>query len=84
MIQKSTFIALCGSLLLSLCAGCTTHQRYYGCHVPCKYCAPPPLPYTEYKGCPCHSCAAEKILAGAAARSSKEPPTSDDGVQATN
>jgi hypothetical protein len=63
MTPKATLISLCGPLLLLLCAGCApSHQRYYGCHVPCKYCAPAPLPYTEYHGGPCHSCAAAKYL----------------------
>ena len=45
---------------------CTAYFWYDECRVPCKYCAPQPLPHVSYCGCPCHSCAAEPYLADAA------------------
>jgi hypothetical protein len=55
-----------GLLLTALFAvvGCAPAYHWYeGCRVPCKYCAPCPLPYPTYEGCPCHSHAAEPYLA---------------------
>lgn len=49
--------------MISAGAGCApAYHCYSGCCVNCKYCTPPPLPYTEYKGCVCHSCVAERYL----------------------
>ena len=52
------------SVLLTT-AGCAPAYHWYDeCRVPCKYCAPNPLPYSTYCGCPCHSNAAEPYLMG--------------------
>ena len=50
-------------LAMILAGGCApAYHSYSGCYVNCKYCAPPPLPYTHYEGCVCHSCAASQYL----------------------
>lgn len=56
--------------LATLAFGCAPayHRYSRGC-VPCKYCAPPPLPYSPY-GCACHSQQAEPYLGA-----SPESPT---------
>jgi hypothetical protein len=44
-------------------SGCAPAYHHYSeCHVNCRYCAPPALPYMHYDGCVCHSCAASKYL----------------------
>lgn len=63
MTHVKTLASLVASLLMTLAAGCApAYHSYSGCQVDCKYCAPPPLPYTRYDGCVCHSCAASKYL----------------------
>ncbi|MCA9246189.1 MAG: hypothetical protein KDA42_03710 [Planctomycetales bacterium] len=48
--------------VLLLVTGCASaYHDYAGCHVPCRYCSLPPLPYTQY-GCACHCCAASAYL----------------------
>ncbi len=43
--------------------GCAPGYRCYrGCHVDCRYCPPPPLPYSLYDECVCHSCPARPYL----------------------
>lgn len=50
-------------------AGCASaYHSYSGCCINCKYCTPPPLPYTQYPNCVCHSSVAERYLI-------TEPPT---------
>ncbi|QDU74544.1 hypothetical protein Pan97_15530 [Bremerella volcania] len=50
-------------LALTLAVGCApAYHSYSGCRVDCKYCAPPPLPYTHYEGCVCHSSAVSQYL----------------------
>jgi hypothetical protein len=47
----------------SLTVGCApAYHSYAGCTIDCQYCVPPPLAYTHYAGCVCHSCAASKHL----------------------
>jgi hypothetical protein len=59
-----TLLSLALLFFAILVPGCApAYHCYSGCRVPCKYCAPSPLPYTEYCGCPCHSKAAERYLA---------------------
>lgn len=49
------------ALITATGSGCATAYRCYpGCRVPCKYCAPRPLPYSSYFDCACHSTAAER------------------------
>ncbi|GIX05093.1 MAG: hypothetical protein KatS3mg114_0962 [Planctomycetaceae bacterium] len=51
------------ALAMTLAMGCAPAYRCYsGCHVNCRYCPPPPLPYVCYPGCVCHSCAASQYL----------------------
>jgi|GEM_PF-2321660 len=67
-------------LILILASGCApTYHSYSGCHVECKYCAPEPLPYSHYKGCVCHSCAAAKYLALPAQPIEENSPSENDG-----
>jgi len=58
------FFAYAFGLLLLVDSGCApAYHEYSSCCINCRYCALPPLPYTHYKGCVCHSCAASKHLA---------------------
>ncbi len=62
MLHRKRLAAL-APLLMTLAAGCAPAYRCYSdCRVPCKYCASPPLPYTQYDGCVCHSCVSAKYL----------------------
>jgi len=57
------FMTRLGVLTLTLAMGCASaYHCYSGCRVNCRYCPPPPLPYTGYPGCVCHSCAASRYL----------------------
>jgi hypothetical protein len=50
-------------LTVIVTTGCASAYRSYsGCCVNCRYCAPPPLAYTPYDGCACHSAAASNYL----------------------
>jgi hypothetical protein len=52
-----------GVMLLPLALGCASaYHSYQTCEVNCRYCPEPPLPYTAYPGCVCHSCAAQPYL----------------------
>jgi hypothetical protein len=63
MINTKLQIRCLALLLMTLAVGCATaYHGYSGCYVDCQYCAPPPLPYTHYDGCVCHSCAASPYL----------------------
>jgi hypothetical protein len=42
-----------GVILMTGCA--STYHDYSGSQVDCQYCDPPPLPYTCYDNCVCHS-----------------------------
>jgi len=54
---------LFGVVAIASTLGCASAYRDYSeCYVNCRYCAPPPLPYTHYDQCVCHSCAASKYL----------------------
>lgn len=55
------------SILLTMVtfSGCASaYNCYEGCSVPCKYCPPAPLAYSQFCGNPCHSNAAEPYLWG--------------------
>lgn len=79
MTHLKTLAYLVTSLLMTLAAGCApAYHSYSGCCVDCKYCAPPPLPYTHYEGCVCHSCAASKYLT---AQSTAVDPVEDGQSQ---
>lgn len=57
---------LCAVMLSITSSGCApAYHDYADCHINCRYCPPPPLPYVHYPGCVCHSCAASKHLATA-------------------
>jgi len=59
---------LLGVLATSLSLGCApAYHGYSQCHVPCRYCPPPPLPLCHYPGCACHSCAVSEYLSPTAA-----------------
>ncbi len=73
---------LLGSLALLFCLGCApAYHSYSGCRVPCKYCVPAPLPHTHYPGCACHSCAAERHLAGVQTNASLRAEPGEDAGQ---
>jgi hypothetical protein len=75
--EKLLYLALLS--VMTLASGCApAYHCYSGCRVPCKYCAPSPLPYTQYGGCPCHSNAAQRYLAVPLA--SPGYPEDDQGV----
>ncbi len=62
-INAKMFMRWLVPLAMTLAAGCApAYHSYSDCYVDCQYCAPPPLPYTHYDDCVCHSCAAEKYL----------------------
>ena len=64
MSNRMTLAGLIGLLAIPLVAGCApAYDDYSGCRVNCRYCAPPPLPYTQFQDCVCHSCAAARYLA---------------------
>jgi hypothetical protein len=57
---------LLGLLIVTVSLGCAAaYHDYSECQVNCRYCVPPPLPYTHYDECVCHSCAASKYLTDA-------------------
>ncbi len=59
---KASFRSL-AALTVILAAGCApAYHSYSGCYIDCNYCVPPPLPYTHYEDCVCHSCAASPYL----------------------
>ena len=75
MISAKTCIRCLAPLAMGLAVGCASaYHSYSGCYVDCQYCAPPPLPYTHYEGCVCHSCAASKYL-------SLQPPLVDEASE---
>ncbi len=54
---------LSGLLAIAVTFGCASaYHDYSECRVNCRYCAPPPLPYTHYDECVCHSCVASRHL----------------------
>lgn len=54
------------SVAMTVAAGCApAYHEYSGCCVDCGYCPPPPLPYTQYDECVCHSCAVSNYLTAA-------------------
>lgn len=63
MPTVSRFVLACAAGLILSASGCarTCHDGQNYC-VDCRYCPPPPLPYTYYNECACHSCAASKHL----------------------
>lgn len=63
MPTVSRFVLACAAGLLLSASGCARacHDSQHYC-VDCRYCPPPPLPYTYYNECACHSCAASKHL----------------------
>ncbi len=61
-----------------LLGGCApAYHSYSGCTVDCKYCVPPPLAYTHYSDCVCHSCAASRHL------NPSQPLISPAGLEST-
>ncbi|WP_339736087.1 hypothetical protein [uncultured Gimesia sp.] len=51
--KQMRWIATLAVLLVTGCA--PAYRTYSGCNIDCQYCEPPPLPYTYYEGCACHS-----------------------------
>lgn len=63
MKNASSWARLTGLLLITLTMGCASaYHDYSDCRVNCRYCAPPPLPYSHYDECVCHSNAASQYL----------------------
>ena len=65
--------ATLGAIVLSGCA--STYHSYSGCDVDCQYCEPPPLPYTSYDNCVCHSSQVSSYLE----RLPHQPEAADHG-----
>jgi len=64
-IVKDAAKLLCALMpvIMPVVLGCApAYHSYSGCYVDCQYCPPPPLPYTHYDECVCHSCAAQPYL----------------------
>ena len=63
MKNASSWARLMGLLLIALMMGCASaYHDYSDCRVNCRYCEPPPLPYSHYDECVCHSSVASKYL----------------------
>jgi len=62
--MKNATNYICLVLATLLCGCAPAYHSYSGRYVDCKYCPPPPLPYTQYDECVCHSCAAAPHVAG--------------------
>jgi hypothetical protein len=64
MELRCKLLSLALLIVAIFASGCApAYHCYSGCRVPCKYCAPSPLPYAPYCGCPCHASVAERYLA---------------------
>jgi hypothetical protein len=62
-MNKTKWTHYLALLLTTLVAGCATaYHCYSGCRIDCRYCPPPPLPYSDYAGCACHSRAVSRYL----------------------
>ena len=62
--MKNVMNSICLVVATLLCGCAPAYHSYSGCCVDCKYCPPPPLPYTQYDECVCHSCAAAPYIHG--------------------
>ncbi len=51
--KRMGWLATLAMLLVTGCA--PAYRSYSGCNIDCQYCEPPPLPFTHYEGCVCHS-----------------------------
>lgn len=62
-MNPKTLMRFLSLLIITVTAGCASASHSYsgGC-VNCRYCAPPPLAYTHYDGCACHSVVASNYL----------------------
>ena len=70
---------LFGLTAIAISLGCASaYHDYSECRVNCRYCAPPPLPYSHYDECVCHSCAASEYLAATALPAVERSDTSGD------
>lgn len=79
-MNTKTLVRCLTPLLMTLTASCApAYHCYSGCHVTCQYCPPPPLPYTHYEGCVCHSCAASRYLS-----TQQAPPGTEYDIPAQN
>ncbi len=47
------WFATLGAIMMTGCA--STYHSYSSCEIDCQYCDPPPLTYTYYDNCVCHS-----------------------------
>lgn len=55
---------LFASMAITSAVGCASaYNSYSDCGVPCQYCEPASLPYTQYDECLCHSQPASRYLA---------------------
>ncbi len=62
MIQNKSLSGLLAVLVVVITGCAPAYHCYQTCNVDCGYCPPPPLPYTQYDGCVCHSCAVSSYL----------------------
>jgi len=73
---RKTLLCLTVAFLVTFASGCApAYHCYSGCSVPCKYCPPSPLPYTQSGDCSCHSSVAERYLANPQETSATMPTT---------
>lgn len=62
-MSRNRLLRLLAPLQITAALGCApAYHCYSGCYVNCKYCPPPPLPYSSYSDCACHSRPAEPYL----------------------
>jgi len=73
---KVTAASCAAFFTLIMTIGCApAYHAYRSNCVPCRYCAPSPLPYEQYCGCRCHSCVAQRYLTNAPHVELDQPPT---------
>jgi hypothetical protein len=85
MTNVRTLMLLLGTLaVLPMCACAPRCFRHTGCHVECKYCPAPPLPYLYYPQCVCHSCPASPYLTVAPDTASDADAHADGGPGETS
>jgi len=85
LTRTKILVRFLGPAAMVIATGCApAYFDYSGCQINCRYCPPPPLPYTCYPDCVCHSCAASKYLSvSPPATGEMVPPTLHDDPQAS-
>ena len=79
LTRTKMLVRLLGPLAMVIASGCApAYHDYSGCHIDCRYCPPPPLPYACYPDCVCHSCAASNYLSVAPLGTDEIAPADSD------